>query len=1625
MLPRHSLAYPSALGAIVLAATLLPVAPAAASDLIIPAAAAETASVPAIVVTEIVANNVGNDHFEYVEIHNTTSETIDLAAEGYSFAYSYVDSDDDSSDKALTAEPLTLAADETALLWVSYTSGKVDSFARTVDDFRNYHAADAATQIVRVTGQAGMANTGNRGIRVVKEENLVSWAHYPEGSMGEDLGVHFRLRTAPETPAPEGMDAFGILAARSPGTVLPEALERPAPTPEVPDDSQASNWPLMVTEIGPNNTGADAFEFFEVHNTTTAAIDLDAENYSFSYSYADDDDRTRDVPFTVEEPLVIEPGETVIMWVSFVSGTTDSFAHTADDFRAKWGAPADSRVVRVEGQAGMLNGGGRGIRVLQGDEAISWSYYPPGSVGNGLTANYRIPADIAEKSLPLLSEAAPPTPGTILPEALTAAEPEPEPDFDPQPDPSVTTSSLQVTEILPDSTNVAGSDGYEFVEVYNATSEPIDFADYRMNYLYPRDEYTNSKKAYWAAEPGDVVIPAGKSLVLWVKNGANDDLDDSDFNETFDTSLTLGVDLVETFSAGMSNTLPRGIEITTNTGHSINRGHYNLGETDDTLPNQGIRYITDAEDLTLQRMLGLAPATPGTVQSDQVPAGLMIPASDTTGPVIENRTAAEADPAADFALSFGVTDDVLPRTVTLALSNDVDGEMAPINLTDAGEGSYVHTIPSVDLMGKSWLEYTVTASDGTNVTTLETVRVPVLGASADPLRLNLEEGGFVGGTVNDGVTTVIAGGEKFPAEIELDVDSEKLQTEASLESEPMFAFETSDTDYYFKNGVLVGDDILNIFDQGTGSNWATIATPVPLSYVQEGDELVVSVWAGTKAAPVIDEFENNDDFVIRGMRLILPDGRTLFPKGYDDPAVELAMGDTAGKNDFYDARFTLPDDAFAAVTAEWDTTSREDGPAIVTATDADATVSRTVQVDNTGPEVTTEIVDGSAYQGAITIDASVTDAGIGEATTTAMLDGAEIPLPYETSSVDLAAGDHTVEITATDALGNASVYSASFITYEEQPSAGALSPAEGAEVEAGEVTLQAKVEDPTGDVLDVSFLEGRRVDLDDGDIELKSGTVNDARDLERGETAALSDEDVRMLSSADGLATDVSSSAEFPYQLFDVATGDAEDGSLVRVSWTGHANAGATVVLYALAADGASWVEQTRHVAADEGSFELEASVDVTAHTRDGAVRVLVQHSEGFAGADLSTRESDVVPAHPLDTPRAEYDFTFAWESDTQYYKQNSVEGEDRLRHQEAIHSYLLEQRDEMNLQYLFHTGDIVNDYDQMYQWTENADPQYRRLDEAGLPYGVLAGNHDVGHWQMDYTNYGTYFGEDRFAGNPWYGGSFENNRGHYDLMSAGGIDFIMVYTGWGPADAEINWMNEVLAQYPDRVAVIAQHEFLLTTGGLGQMPQRILDEVVATNPNVKMVFSGHYHDAFTRTDQFDDDGDGVMDRNVYSMLFDYQGLPEGGQGFLRLMHFDTVGERMIVRTYSPSLEDPERGGALGKYDSDDPTLADAPQEFELTFDQLGIAPVSRTLGTDAFSAEVLTANEIASFEGVESGSILSATWPLAELGERGWYVRTSDPHGAVERSAVQLFTVLAGSEPEPEEPGEGGGGED
>ncbi len=1080
--------------------------------------------------------------------------------------------------------------------------------------------------------------------------------------------------------------------------------------------------------------------------------------------------------------------------------------------------------------------------------------------------------------------------------------------------------------------------------------------------------------------------------MFWIRNGANSTLTAAEFNQHFGSTLTSDVNLFEINSGGMANAAARGLQVVTNTGHIVNRAYYWLGGVDDTTPDQPIQYAVNRDDLTLQTKLGTAAATPGKVFPEQVEDGLMVVPTDLAAPVITDETASEIPAGGDFPLTFQVTDETQVKTVTLRLRSNLDPEFTSTQLIGP-DGHFSAKINSVDLTGKRFFEYELIARDGTNEVTTGVKRLPLAGVSTEAVRLNLSDGQWLRGQA-----PVIVGTDSFPASAVLTIDGTTVSTEPKLEGAPMFAFEASGVDTFFRNGVRVGDDVLHIFDDGIYTGWETITTEVPLEYITAGDTVTVSVWAGTKAAPEINLNENNDDFSIRALRLILPDGRTLAPAGYDDPTRVLAMGDSVGKLDFTDAVFTIPANAATALHHTWDTTETGDGAHTVAATNGTTFAQAEVLVDNTAPEISTDLVDGRRYQGEFTIDAAATDAGSGVTEVRATLDGKPLALPTTTSSIKLSDGAHEVVFTARDAAGNISERTVSFTTPVEEPGNELITPDEGATFSTEEeIELRARATDPTDDVLQVSLNRGYRLAAGAG-ITAYTGQTHIAASTTREEARMLTVEEAAQIARLDDAALAEVSDTAFPYQLFEVAVPAGADAeSRVRVRWDGAANARAKIVM-SVRTEAGEWQEVGRDFAADNASVTLESIIPVAGHAIDGTVTVLVQHSEGFAGVDLSTRASAVTPFHPEATDRAAYDFTLAWESDTQYYN------EEFHQHQTAIHDFVLAERTNLNLQYLFHTGDIVDDYDQTWQW-DFAHPEYAKLDSAGLPYGVLAGNHDVGHKEIDYTNFGSYFGAERFSSNPWWGGDYNNNRGHYDLITAGGVDFLVLSMGWGPGDAEIEWMKQVLAKYPERVAILNLHEYMLTTGGLGPIPQRIYDEVIATHANVRMVMSGHYHDAFTRVDGFDDDGDGSAERQVYQMLFDYQGLPEGGQGYLRLMHFDHQSGQIVVRTYSPSLAD---------FDSEDPTLEPQHQSFTIPYAAVGIQPQQKQLSTDAFSADVLTSEPIASFVDVTSGSEVSASWQPG-AGTHGWYASSEDPFGASADSEVRLLTVTA--------PGESSGG--
>ncbi|WP_288927133.1 lamin tail domain-containing protein, partial [uncultured Trichococcus sp.] len=80
--------------------------------------------------------------------------------------------------------------------------------------------------------------------------------------------------------------------------------------------------------------------------------------------------------------------------------------------------------------------------------------------------------------------------------------------------------ALLITELVPDSSNFAGADAYEFIEIYNNTNRPIALKDYQILYRYTD---SNTDDAVWEI-PNEAVIPPKQTMVFWIMNGKNNSL---------------------------------------------------------------------------------------------------------------------------------------------------------------------------------------------------------------------------------------------------------------------------------------------------------------------------------------------------------------------------------------------------------------------------------------------------------------------------------------------------------------------------------------------------------------------------------------------------------------------------------------------------------------------------------------------------------------------------------------------------------------------------------------------------------------------------------------------------------------------------------------------------------------------------------------------------------------------------------------------------------------------------------------------------------------------------------------------------------------------------------------------
>lgn len=264
----------------------------------------------------------------------------------------------------------------------------------------------------------------------------------------------------------------------------------------------------------------------------------------------------------------------------------------------------------------------------------------------------------------------------------------------------------------------------------------------------------------------------------------------------------------------------------------------------------------------------------------------------------------------------------------------------------------------------------------------------------------------------------------------------------------------------------------------------------------------------------------------------------------------------------------------------------------------------------------------------------------------------------------------------------------------------------------------------------------------------------------------------------------------------------------------------------------------------------------------------------------LTTTAEPSPTAAPEPTP-----FTIVWMADTQDLSRDQVDVLDSMR------DWILENREKENIQFVIHTGDVIDGFTPgMF---ENAAAFLVPILEI-LPGMVVSGNHDIAkdgsQWYFTQRPYAQLVQKE--------GQTYRDGEACYVTFRAGGTDFLVFGIGYGVSCP--GWMNQIIAEHPDHVVITVIHSGMNEDGHVSGPMKTILQDVAPLAPRFRLMVCGHMRGSATRTDWFDDDGDGEKERSVTTMMFNYQEDRVNGLGFLRLLRFDPMVRSIEVQTYSP-----------------------------------------------------------------------------------------------------------------------------
>ncbi|GGD50657.1 lamin tail domain-containing protein [Paenibacillus nasutitermitis] len=313
---------------------------------------AEATVIPQVRITEMVPqpNKSASDpadSYEYIELHNAGSSSIDLADYRFKVSTSVTTSVywDITTSK-------TIPAGGVMVVWI-YNSA---SAGLTLTDFNTHYGVSLTTansMILNVTGM--LLNTGSQKVVLALDTGEeVSVAKY------NDVILNNTNKWVDTAIADAGI-VYEYPEYEFPGNIaMRKVASNQKATPGVLPSYR--NW--WITEVMPNSSADggspnDAYEYIELYNHSSSAIDLAGYKFQWYYNTASPSDF---VPWDMSTNRVIPAKSRVVVWLQ----RTESAGKTIADFKNHYDSYVDDSVVYplYTGPEGLANTGKKKLALL-------------------------------------------------------------------------------------------------------------------------------------------------------------------------------------------------------------------------------------------------------------------------------------------------------------------------------------------------------------------------------------------------------------------------------------------------------------------------------------------------------------------------------------------------------------------------------------------------------------------------------------------------------------------------------------------------------------------------------------------------------------------------------------------------------------------------------------------------------------------------------------------------------------------------------------------------------------------------------------------------------------------------------------------------------------------------------------------------------------------------------------------------------------------------------------------------------------------------------------------------------------------------------------------------------------